>query len=190
MFSLHDHRSPEFDCAIISSTALLKLRIFATRMIFSAAISLFLCFYNINLLINFVDSYSSILSRENSRIINPSIGIPFFHKKITHLSKSRVSDVEEIIQNIIEKKNTSYSTIGRVTGSDKVVFPELEQAGIDEKALRKSPFGKVLFGILGIETFNILILSKLKSSYYILPHYSEYRYSFPRLQRTELVRYI
>ena len=86
-------------------TALLKLRIFATRMIFSAAISLFLCFYNINLLINFVDSYSSILSRENSRIINPSIGIPFFHKKITHLSKSRVSDVEEIIQNIIEKKN-------------------------------------------------------------------------------------
>lgn len=84
------------------------------------------------------------------RIINPSIKNPLFHNSITQLSKSRVSDVEEIIQSIIEKKNTSYSTIGRVTGSDKVVFPELEQAGIDEKALRKSPFGKVLFGILGI----------------------------------------
>lgn len=29
-----------------------------------------------------------------------------------------------------------------------VLFPELAQAGIDEKALRNSPFGKVLFGVL------------------------------------------
>ena len=31
---------------------------------------------------------------------------------------------------------------------DKSYFPEIGQAGIDEKALRASPFGKVLFSVL------------------------------------------
>lgn len=32
--------------------------------------------------------------------------------------------------------------------SSKLIIPEVEGGGIDEKALRSSPFGKVLFGIL------------------------------------------
>jgi len=34
--------------------------------------------------------------------------------------------------------------------SDQVMFPELEQSGIDEKALRASPLGGILFGILDV----------------------------------------
>jgi hypothetical protein len=108
---------------------------------------------------NYVDSFSSLLCYKNFKygraILNPTI--KSFHTKF---AKLRESDVEDIIHKIVDKKNSSYSTIGRVTGSDKVVFPELEQAGIDEKALRKSPFGKVLFGILGIYVvINLLTLT-------------------------------
>lgn len=73
---------------------------------------------------------------------------------VTSLTKAkREGEVEELLENLSINQESLKSNIslsfGPNTGSDKVVFPELEQAGIDEKALRKSPFGKVLFGILG-----------------------------------------
>lgn len=61
------------------------------------------------------------------------------------------TDIENIINN--NKKQSNFQTlnltiIGNPTNSSKVQFPELEQSGIDEKALRQSPFGKVLFWFL------------------------------------------
>ena len=47
----------------------------------------------------------------------------------------------------------NYSRVpSRAEGEDEgtVLFPELEQTGIDEKKLRESPFGKILFGVLDI----------------------------------------
>ena len=48
---------------------------------------------------------------------------------------------------------SNYSRIpSRPEGEEEgtVLFPELEQTGIDEKKLRESPFGKILFGVLDI----------------------------------------
>jgi len=61
---------------------------------------------------------------------------------------ARKSEVESLLG--AEQLNTSTSTqlAARNESSGNVLFPELAQAGIDEKALRKSPFGKVLFGVL------------------------------------------
>lgn len=50
-------------------------------------------------------------------------------------------------------KSSSGSSKGEGSEDDdgnKVMFPELEQTGIDEKALRSSPIGKVLFGVLDL----------------------------------------
>jgi len=80
--------------------------------------------------------------------------VPKIPSKFQQDAKPKSSDVEDVLAELslrqeINRRNFSLS-IGNMTGSDKVVFPELEQAGIDEKALRKSPFGKILFGILDV----------------------------------------
>ena len=52
---------------------------------------------------------------------------------------------------MLSQQNTfrkNLSAIGPVRNTTNLIFPELEEAGIDEKAIRASPFGKVLFGIL------------------------------------------
>jgi hypothetical protein len=67
------------------------------------------------------------------------------------LYKQRPNLIEDIVienasPNTFRNASQSFNT----NDSDKVLFPEMEQAGIDEKALRKSPFGKVLFGALDV----------------------------------------
>lgn len=57
-----------------------------------------------------------------------------------------ITDIEAILDD--RPRGTNYTVIGPVSESDKVTFPELERSGINEKALRSSPFGKVLFTIL------------------------------------------
>lgn len=59
-----------------------------------------------------------------------------------------MQELENLIteQSKVSLRNTTVADFS--DDSDKLIFPELLEAGIDEKALRASPFGKVLFGIL------------------------------------------
>ena len=60
------------------------------------------------------------------------------------------------IEEIMGKDSFAFGNYSRVPSRPEgeeestVLFPELEQTGIDEKKLRESPFGKVLFGVLDI----------------------------------------
>lgn len=60
------------------------------------------------------------------------------------------NDVEEFIA----RSGTNITAImpsvpdTTIDSPDKIIFPEMEQVGIDEKKLRQSPFGKILFGVL------------------------------------------
>jgi len=59
--------------------------------------------------------------------------------------------MDDILRSIEEDSHSSAKNISRIgpaMNKSDIVFPELEQSGIDERALRKSPFGKVLFGVL------------------------------------------
>ena len=61
-----------------------------------------------------------------------------------------LDDIESII-NIGNRTVLYNDTVSIPTGqnsSDRLLFPEIEQAGIDEKALRQSIFGKILFPVL------------------------------------------
>ena len=59
-------------------------------------------------------------------------------------------DIEELISGESFTFNNLTRAPLRSEGEEEgtVLFPELEQTGIDEKKLRESPFGKVLFGVL------------------------------------------
>ena len=62
-----------------------------------------------------------------------------------------VGATEDIINEdncIVYNNNTMFSNSGRDDNNDKVLFPEMAQAGIDEKTLRRSPIGKVIFSVL------------------------------------------
>ena len=61
------------------------------------------------------------------------------------------------LEEILRKKNEPQLARERLqflptnkTNTDQLLFPELEQSGIDEKALRASPIGGVLFGVLDV----------------------------------------
>jgi hypothetical protein len=73
-------------------------------------------------------------------------------------SKVAPSEVQDLMS-IINERGPDTNVYGnfsrkpmRAEGEDEgqVMFPELEQTGIDEKKLRESPFGKVLFGVLDV----------------------------------------
>jgi len=70
-----------------------------------------------------------------------------------HLSKSSSGEVEDLISAIVaSEKSTDISTNVSVPfgqeDTDTILFPEMEQMGIDERKIRASPFGKVVFGLL------------------------------------------
>ena len=59
--------------------------------------------------------------------------------------------MDDILRSIDEDSHSlakNISRIGPARNKSDIIFPELEQSGIDERALRKSPFGRVLFGVL------------------------------------------
>jgi hypothetical protein len=64
--------------------------------------------------------------------------------------KTSSGELEDLLMAIADQAESTLnlSHIGPISDSDQLIFPELEKAGIDEKKLRTSPFGKVLFGIL------------------------------------------
>jgi hypothetical protein len=88
-----------------------------------------------------------------------------FHNKLT-LQKTRkfscltleekpnskqFDNVEELIVKLSEEDKTKEKMRRfEANNAEKPLFPELEQSGIDEKALRASPFGKILFSVLDI----------------------------------------
>ena len=84
-------------------------------------------------------------SQSRSRFMQLSAKI-----KKSSYSSSSSGELEDLLAEITENVGGSknFSTIGPVSDSDNLVFPELEEAGIDEKALRASPFGKLLFSVL------------------------------------------
>jgi hypothetical protein len=75
---------------------------------------------------------------------------------IQHAKRRRstsTGDVEDVISAMPSNRSTGmtitpFSTESGELPDNKVVFPEVEQFGIDERAIRNSPVGKVVFGIL------------------------------------------
>ena len=59
-------------------------------------------------------------------------------------------DIEELILNAMKKGDTARNLTSALSkdSSDKILFPEIQQAGLDEKALRNSLFGKIFFPVL------------------------------------------
>ena len=59
--------------------------------------------------------------------------------------------MDDILRSIDEDSHSFAKNINRIgpaRNKSDIIFPELEQSGIDERALRKSPFGRVFFGVL------------------------------------------
>eukprot|EP00981_Chlorochromonas_danica_P007179 scaffold1594_cov171-Ochromonas_danica.AAC.14 len=115
---------------------------------------LLLLFISIFPLKSFQHPYLTSLSRQHV-----SKGSPVFRLQANNPNKSP-NAVERVLQ---QRRPSSHLTgvnseknltiIGNEMKmaqkeDNKVLFPELEQSGIDEKALRASPFGKVLFAVL------------------------------------------
>lgn len=57
-----------------------------------------------------------------------------------------------LIEDVITSKkwiDQNFTALER-KDNDKLTFPELSQAGIDEKALRESVIGKIIFGVIDV----------------------------------------
>jgi len=71
---------------------------------------------------------------------------------IRQRQRAAVGAIEDIINdnnNNNSSITTKFSNLGRDSDDgDKVLFPEMAQAGIDEKTLRRSPIGKIIFAVL------------------------------------------
>jgi hypothetical protein len=95
-----------------------------------------------------IDSFSFIknpinLQNRNSRHHSDSLNM------VKAKKRSIIGEVEELFYEDELKRNRTGWKVGKTKDdSGKLQFPELDQAGIDEKALRASPFGKILFGVL------------------------------------------
>lgn len=73
-----------------------------------------------------------------------------FSRRKTFDEPKSIADLESIIADSggANYLNYNVSLNANRSSSDMLVFPEMQDAGIDEKALRASPFGKILFGVL------------------------------------------
>ena len=71
-------------------------------------------------------------------------------------NNNRNRDKRKNIPNLVEDVITSFPieslnfSAVENKNSDKLVFPDLEESGLDEKALRNSPIGKILFGVIDV----------------------------------------
>jgi len=74
----------------------------------------------------------------------------------TTTNNNRNRDKRKNIPNLVEDVITSFPieslnfSAVENKNSDKLVFPDLEESGLDEKALRNSPIGKILFGVIDV----------------------------------------
>lgn len=104
--------------------------------------------------ISFVSAYKVIQINQLSRISPPLYAQVNNINRRPNRSKRERNEVEILLDNdnlssLMYSVNSSMFSvpIGQ-NSSATVLFPELEQAGIDEKALRSSLIGKVLFKVL------------------------------------------
>ena len=70
-------------------------------------------------------------------------------KRSKRPSSVSTGDVEDVITSY-EWLDQNYSAVENPRDNDKLNFPEVSQSSIDEKALRKTPFGKILFGVIDV----------------------------------------
>ena len=70
-------------------------------------------------------------------------------KRSKRPSSVSTGDVEDVITSY-EWLDQNYSAVENPRDNDKLNFPEASQSSIDEKALRKTPFGKILFGVIDV----------------------------------------
>jgi hypothetical protein len=103
-----------------------------------SSISLHLCFlhslrHQLHQLQHPIPRYSSIYARKPRNV-------PYFDDIQQYLDNDNFTSLYPVNSSMIIPKGKD--------SSNTVLFPEIEQAGIDEKALRNSIFGKVLFGAL------------------------------------------
>eukprot|EP01041_Mallomonas_annulata_P003880 gene3880-7749_t len=75
---------------------------------------------------------------------------PLFAQSFKKPPKGQSSgDVEDVLTGLEILSNRTMGLIPNMNGSsDQLLFPEMEQLGIDEKKIRESPFGKIFFPIL------------------------------------------
>ena len=81
----------------------------------------------------------------------------YAEKKKKRPARTTTGEIEDLLNAIVDdsfkkdglgsNKNEIQVPIGQ-NETNTVLFPDLEQVGIDEKKIRESPFGKVLFGVL------------------------------------------
>ena len=73
---------------------------------------------------------------------------------ILYAKRPQMNPYQDDLQRYLDQGNFSalYTRNNSMTlnkdSQSTPLFPEMERAGFDEKALRSSPFGKILFGIL------------------------------------------
>lgn len=74
------------------------------------------------------------------------MAVPKRIKKPTSVS---TGDVEDVITSF-EWLDQNFSAVENPRDTDKLNFPEASQSSLDEKAIRKTPFGKILFGVIDV----------------------------------------
>ena len=70
-------------------------------------------------------------------------------KRSKKSSSISTGDVEDVITSF-EWLDKNFSAVENPRDNDKLNFPEVSQSSMDEKALRKTPFGKILFGVIDV----------------------------------------
>jgi hypothetical protein len=69
-------------------------------------------------------------------------------KKAGKRPSKNEGQLEDLLDEEERRQAGSRSLYNVGDGTDQMQFPQLDQAGAEEKALRASPFGKALFGVL------------------------------------------
>jgi len=126
-------------------TLKLQMRFFLMLLlitfVFLSSISTHLCFLhhlsNYHACSSHISSPVTLSSALYARKPRP---VPYFDEIQQYLDQDNFTTLYPINSSMIIPKGKD--------SSNTVLFPEIEQAGIDEKALRNSIFGKILFGVL------------------------------------------
>lgn len=104
---------------------------------------------------NNANTDESSINNEVTKITNKKETISLLQEnrnRIRLRQRLTVGATEDIINednnSILYNNNTIFTNAGRDDNNDQILFPEMAQAGIDEKTLRKSPIGKIIFAVL------------------------------------------
>lgn len=95
-----------------------------------------------------------VTSFRNLNVINHQISSKLYSSTNNNIRnrdkrKNIPNLVEDIITSLPTESSYNFSAVEN-ENSDKLIFPDLEESGIDEKALRNSPIGKILFGVIDV----------------------------------------